>query len=561
MRKIGNASRAALLTLLILIILAPMRVVAAAPCSQSQSPSWQICGPIQSLTGIDEQPSVVQASDGTLRLAWTHITLTGSSVIYYASRMTDGTWTGNSSITNSGGRNLFPSIIQASNGTVFVFWSYKASTSTHYQIYYRYLKGSVWSVYTQVPLQTPTGLNDTQPSAALGRDGTIWLAWVRDNSTLAGTTPVMRQLWYETLNSTGWSRKELSITSSSDVNWNFEPSVMVPKDGIPRIAFSRGQSSLANFQINYVYRSGSGWTAPRAIVSSDPTANDQNPSLTQDRNGTLWVFWARDMTTNFAIRTEYSWDNGTSWRSETVLTAACSTCADSTYAAAVQSSSDKKLWVFYSTNPGATGYDLWALVTVNPISPVHDVAISNAIGSYGANASVIYAGGFHNPYAGISQSAVVLLSVTVLNIGDFVESVSLTTMVTNTTSYSLGTQTVAVPVGGSAIVSFSWNTSGLKPARYGMLANASIIVEPLGNRADDTLARTNIVHLLPLGDVDQDGSVTITDVGVVFYNYGFSCYAPATCSPRYNPFADANGNGIIDIVDVGVVSRNFDIFT
>jgi len=64
-----------------------------------------------------------------------------------------------------------------------------------------------------------------------------------------------------------------------------------------------------------------------------------------------------------------------------------------------------------------------------------------------------------------------------------------------------------------------------------------------------------------LGDVDQDGSVTITDVGVVFYNYGFSCYTPATCSPRYNPFADANGNGIIDIVDVGVVSRNFDIFT
>src|SRR6266566_3657812 len=345
MRKIGNASRAALLTLLILIILAPMRVVAAAPCSSSQSPSWQICGPIQSLTGIDEQPSVVQASDGTLRLAWTHITLTGSSMIYYASRMTDGTWTGNSSITNSGGRNLFPSIVQASNGTVFVFWSYKASTSTHYQIYYRYLKGSVWSVYTQVPLQTPTGLNDTQPSAALGRDGTIWLAWVRDNSTLAGTTPVMRQLWYETLNSTSWSRKELSITSSSDINWNFEPSVTVSKDGVPKIAFSRGQSSLANFQINYIYRSGSGWTPPRAIVSSDPTANDQNPSLIQDRNGTLWVF--------------------------------------------------------YSTNPGATGYDIWALVTINPISPVHDVAISNGIGSYGANASEIYAGGFHNPYDGI----------------------------------------------------------------------------------------------------------------------------------------------------------------
>src|SRR5438445_7661161 len=219
--------------------------------------------------------------------------------------MTYGTWTGNSSITNSGGRNLFPSIIQASNGSVFVFWSYKASTSTPYQRYYRYLKGRFLSVSTSVPLHTPTGLNDTQPSSALGRDGTIWLAWVRDNSTLAGTTPVMRQLWYETLNSTGWSRKELSITSSSDVNWNFEPSVMVPKDGIPRIAFSRGQSSLANFQINYVYRSGSGWTAPRAIVSSDRTATDQNPPLTQARNGTLGSFGATVRTTTSPIRTDY----------------------------------------------------------------------------------------------------------------------------------------------------------------------------------------------------------------------------------------------------------------
>ncbi len=561
MRKIGNVSRAAVLTLLILIILAPMRVVAAVPCSPSQSPSWQICGPIQSLTGIDEQPSVVQASDGTLRLAWTHITLTGASMIYYASRMTDGTWTGNSSITNSGGRNLFPSIVQASNGTVFVFWSYKASTSTHYQLYYRYLKGSVWSTYTQVPLHNPTTLNDTQPSAALGRDGTIWLAWTRDNSTAAGTTPVMRQLWYETLNSTGWSKNELSITLPNDVNWNFEPSVMVPKDGVPRIVFSRGQSSLSNFQMNYIYRSGSGWTAPRAIVTSDPAANDQNPSLTQDRNGTLLVFWARDMTTNFSIRTEYSWDNGTSWRGETALTASCSNCVDTNDPTATQSNSDQKLWVFYSTNPGATGFDLYALVTVNPISPVHDISVSNSVGSYGTNASLLYAGGFKNPYAGINQSPVVTLYVTVMNLGDFAESTSVSMTATNTTNYSLGTQTVLIPIGGSSIFTFQWNTSGVRPARYGLSATASIPVEPLGNRGDDSLSVTNVVHLLPLGDVDQNGSVTITDVGVVFYNYGFSCYTPATCSPRYNPFADANGNGIIDIVDVGVVSRNFDIFT
>jgi hypothetical protein len=272
------------------------------------------------------------------------------------------------------------------------------------------------------------------------------------------------------------------------------------------------------------------------------------------------------MGTNFAIRSEYSWDNGSTWRGESLLTAACSGCADSEYPSAVQSqtSTDKTLWVLYSTNPGPTGFSLYGLETVNPISPVHHVSMSNSLGSYGTNASLIYAGGFLNPYAGISQSAVVILYVTVRNIGDSAETTTVTMTATNTTlgvSYSLGSQAFLIPVGGSNLYSFLWNTSGVRPARYGLSARATIPVEPLGNMGDGSLALNNIVHLVPLGDVDQNGSVTITDVGVVFYNYGFSCYTPATCSPRYNPFADMNGNGIIDIVDVGIVSKNFDIFT
>ena len=361
------------------------------------------------------------------------------------------------------------------------------------------------------------------------------------------------------MNSTGWSRSEQSITSPSDPNWNYQPSIAIGTDNNPRIAFSRGQNQI--FQINYIQRSGIGWTSPRQIVTSNSTAYDVFPSLIQDRNGTLWVFWARNTSTNFEIRSEYSWDNGTTWRGETQLTAACTGCADSNYPAAVQSSTDKNIWVVYSTNQGTTGYTLYNLVTTSPISPVHHVSISNLLGSYGANASELYAGGLHNPWAFISQSAIVLIHVTVQNLGDYAETATLKTTVTNTTNYSLGTQTVSLPVGGSAVVSFSWNTISVRPARYGFSANVTIPGETIGNRGDGALARTNIVHLLPLGDVDQDGSDTLTDVSVFFYNYGFGCSAPGVCSPRYNPFADVNGNGTIDIVDIGVVSKNFDIFT
>src|SRR5260370_6924658 len=402
MGKLGSIPRIFfLLAVLLAVLMPPYQVHASAPCSASQSTSWQICGPIQSFPGVNEQSTVIQANDGTLRLAWTQVDLFGSSSIYYSNQLADGTWAGNSSITNvacnarTPSCNRSPSLVPANNGTPFMFWSYKTGTASNFQLYYLHLKGSVWSAYAKVPLKTPTTLNDTQPSAAVGRDGTMWVAGKRGDGTSSGGT-VDRGLMYQTLNSTGWAPTgEQTITSSTDANWNFGPSVLVSKDGVPKIAYSRGQASLANFQINYIYRIGSGWSTPRAIVTSNSTANDENPSLTQDRNGTLWVFWTRAFSSNYALRSEYTWDNGTSpatiWRAETLLTPVCVGCPDSEFPAAVQSSADKKLWVFYTTNPNGISFDIWGLVTLSPISPVHDIAVSRTIGSYGSNASEIYA--------------------------------------------------------------------------------------------------------------------------------------------------------------------------
>lgn len=530
----------------LMILLPPHQVSGSITCSPSQSSFWKICGPIQALGGIDEQPTVVQANDGTLRLAWAHLTGTGVSNIYYSTRLTNGTWTGASALTSLGGQNQFPSITQAGNGTVFVFWSYKAVTSSHYQIYYRYMKGSTWSQYTPLPLTTPTGLNDTQPSTSLGRDGTLWLVWTRDNSTAVGTSPVMRQLWYKTLNSTAWS-PERSITSPSDTNWNYQPSILAGKDGLVRVAYARGQQSLNNFQINYIYGTGSGWSVPNRIVTSNSTAHDANPSLIQDRNGTLWVFWTRDMTTNFAIRAESSVDNGASWIGETAITAACSTCADSQQPAAVQSSTDKNVWVFYSTNPSITTFGIWALETVSPISPVHDVSLAPAF--FSVSNSIQFAGGFPGPYVG--QSPIESIYVTVQNIGDQPENIALHLTVSNTTSYSF-VQTILVNAGASGNFAFNWNTTGVKPARYALLANATIPIETLGNRGDNVASVSNAIHLYPLGDVNLDGWITIVDISIADLGYGAT---PG--NSRWNPFADVTGGGIISIVDINYITYHY----
>jgi hypothetical protein len=506
-------------------------------------------------------------------MAWTSRPL-NSYIILFASGSWNGTawnWGAGASPTTQGGTNQEPALAQLPNGTIYLFWAYKASTSTHYRIFYLTQNAGVFSkVYTPLPLSNPTALNDTFPTASVGRDGSLWLVWSRDNTTASGTGHVMRQLWYETLapGSTRFS-VEQPLTSANDLNWNFQPSVLEGKDSQIRVAFSRGQAASGIYDIYYMTYNGSTWSSPIQLTTQT-TTQDSNPSIMQDRNGTIWTFWGRNVilsSTNqvYVIYERHSTSNGSTWTTETALTAAtCNTsgCIDSEYPAAVQSTTDKNIWVFYATDP-VSNFNIYALETTAPIYPVHDVSISY----FSPNASAIYAGGFHDPYTAsgipISQSAVVQILVVFKNPGDYAETVTLKLTATNTTSYTIGTQILSIAAGTSSPAYFNFNSTGVKPARYGISGNASIPIETLGNKQDGLLSTPNLVHLLPWGDVDQNGSVTITDVTVVFYNYGFTCYTPATCSSRFiaAQWGDVNGNGIIDISDATIVAHNYGIYT
>jgi hypothetical protein len=489
--------------------------------------------------------------------------------IFYAT----GTWNGTAWNWNSGagvavqtGPNQNPALVQVQNGTQntqYIFFSYKSNTASHHQLDFITSTGGTWSKYAPVPLAIPTSLNDTLPSAAVSKDGTLWLVWTRDNSTATGTH-VMRQLWYKTLKGNVWS-PEQALTSSSDTNWNFEPSVVAGKDGVIRVAFSRGQNPV--FQIYYLTYNGGSWSSP-VQLTSQTTTDDDNPSIMQDRNGTFWIFWARNSPSGtssaYVIYDRSSTTNGSTWTSETALTGiTCGTvCVDSETPAAVQSITDKNIWVFYASNP-ITNFNIYALKTTSSIYPVHDVSISY----FNPNVTQIYAGGYHNPYTPsgipISQSAVVQILVAFQNQGDFSETVTLTLTATNGTNINIGTQTLTIAPSSQSPAYFLFNSTGVRPARYGISGNASIPVETLGNKQDGLLSTPNLIHLLPLGDVDQDGSVTLPDVTVVFYNYGFSCYTPSTCSPRYIAalWGAVSGSGIIDISDASVVAHNYGIYT
>ncbi len=451
---------------------------------------------------------------------------------------TNGVWSAPARLT-SAGENSGPALAQLSNGTVLLFWAYKLAAS--YLIYYEMYNPGGWSNPIQA---TSTALNDTNPSAAVGRDGTLWLVWTRTNSTCGCTDPP-QQLYYKTLKAGAWS-PENKLTMDTNQNWG--SSITVSKDNIVRVAWTKGLGSLKNYQIYYKTYNGGVWSIETQLVAS--TSVDQHPSIIQDRNGTLWLFWQRQIyytsTASYQVLFgKYSYDSGASWSSEAQLTNT-TTRVNSMVPFGVQSTYGRSIWLFYTTNP-SSGLDIYALVS-SPIQPIHDVTIASVTPSW----QIEYAGGL----ASIGQSAIVSFTVTVLNLGDQSEIVTVSLTVYNSTSYNLLTkQNLAVP-GGTVSLVFNWDATNAKLGFYSAVAYvAPVPGETIPNQADNNITYTRNVHVIPWGDVDQDGNVVLGDVSVFFYDFGFT---PATPS-RWNPYCDINNNGIIDIVDVGVAVKNFGI--
>jgi hypothetical protein len=221
---------------------------------------------------------------------------------------------------------------------------------------------------------------------------------------------------------------------------------------------------------------------------------------------------------------------------------------------AVQSSSGvKPIWLFYSSDLNVPDLDIYALQS-SGISPVDDLLVAGAVASSNLGTSWEYPGGFKS----VGQSAIVTVTVSIADIGDNVENAVVTLTISNTTTAYTAIQKSFIGPGNTMNFYFYWNTTNAKPARYGLTVSLALVAgQTYGNSFDSSLRLSNQMHILPLGDVNQDGDVTIADFSVFAYDYGFT--SSCNCS-RYNLYADIQGNGMITIVDVGVAQHNYGIF-
>ncbi|MDH5788351.1 MAG: hypothetical protein OEZ40_08690, partial [Candidatus Bathyarchaeota archaeon] len=183
--------------------------------------------------------------------------------------------------------------------------------------------------------------------------------------------------------------------------------------------------------------------------------------------------------------------------------------------------------------PLTLGYDpsmhafIRAAVVTSPLA-VHDIAVTDLIACYGA--TIIHGG--QNCY----------INVTVENQGTVDETFTLDVF-WNTTNL-IGSKVVPLIAGSTAIVPFTWNTSGLTEYdNYTLSAYAT----PVPGETDtaDNLYVDGTVMIVHVGDVDPNRFVEIKDLLAIALAYG-----SYPGHPKYHPNLDINNDAFIDVKDI-----------
>jgi hypothetical protein len=451
------------------------------------------------LTSIESIPTAFQAKNGSLMVTWDSDRL-GQNQAFYKS-FNGVSWTTSTNITGgpSSQSNSSPSIGQLQNGTIVLVWS--GNQTGHSNIYYKALSGNLWGTPHNITEScancgiVPYG--DLGPKIVLGLNGTLWVFWERQQASTAAncsgsTLKICRQIFYKTLTGNIWS-KEKQLTT--DNTWNRFPGVSVLADGSLRVVHSKWLNSTANYNIYYLTFNGTQWSMDTPLTQVSTW--DLNPTIAQDRNGTLWVFWSRKITfsttvTGNGIFYKFSPDAGQTWSPDGQLTSGgnSSLPVDDLQPYAVQGntrnsdgSTDHSLWVFYSTdlNFSASGFDLYYIkigsTSSNPrvgIWPVHNIAVTSLLVS---------------PVETL-PGGVPTITVVVSNIGDFLETnVPLTVRaVSATNSFTIGSANPILGGGGSATFTFNWDTTGIPAGKYTIIASVPLVPgETVGAGLDNTL--------------------------------------------------------------------------
>jgi len=251
--------------------------------------TWSPDTRLTTASGVDLSPSIMQARNGTIWVVWASDRFINYELFYKTSHNNGAQWSQDTRLTIDPNFDSSPSIMQVTDGTIWVVWC--SNRTGNYQLFYKTYTGSAWSTEEkQIPITNPG--YDLYPSIMQARNGTIWVVW---SSYRTGNYDI----FYKTFNGTVWS-SDTQLTSDPDcdevpsiaqdvygniwVVWESDRATNA-KDDIYYKVYNGSVWSPAD-------------PAAGTQLTSD-SETDWTSSIAQINNGKIWVVWASDRCDSF----------------------------------------------------------------------------------------------------------------------------------------------------------------------------------------------------------------------------------------------------------------------
>lgn len=163
----------------------------------------------------DLNPVVVQLRNGTIMVVWQSDREGSDDIWYIASSDGGETWSAAIPLTTDPYYDWSPTVTQTADGKIWVAWtSYRTGD---FEILYRTYNGLFWS--DDINLCNDSSKSDTSPSILQSSDGTIWVFWA--SGEVAETETPTDDIYYKYSRDNGatWSSSIQFTTNEYDDTW------------------------------------------------------------------------------------------------------------------------------------------------------------------------------------------------------------------------------------------------------------------------------------------------------------------------------------------------------
>ena len=200
---------------------------------------------------------------------------------------------------------------------------------------------------------------------------------------------------------------------------------------------------------------------------------------------------------------------------------------DPTWTFTAVSAGSYTVYVEVNDGAGTRAKSNTATVTVN----IHDIALTSVTPSKTV----------------VGQGYSLDTNVTAADLGSYLETFNVT-VYANTTA--IASQSVTLSGGNSAMLAFSWNTTGVAIGNYIISANATPV--PGETNTTNNNCTGGLLAVSISGDINGDFKVSLVDVVILAQAYGSK-----PDSADWNPNADIDDTGIVGLSDLAVLAAHY----